>query len=224
MESAYPERRLSLIRRRPKLALTLMPASTTCVHPFATSAVPIDGEMATLIGFYAHVILPRARFHKTISKACSNLTAIHALQHPMLLLYAVLCRASMEPRPEDGDRRDGARMHQASVSRAGSRESIKFKLQAIKYLNEQISTARLDDDHFPVLHTISFLLRIEVSHTTHKPRCGYWDRKLQANWRSRKTIHGNVQLVRAHLSGMQQLQALGVQLGKYAYCSVAPII
>jgi hypothetical protein len=60
-------------------------------------------------------------------------------------------------------------MHQASVSRAGRRESIIFKLQAIKHLNDQISTAQLTDDHFPILHTISFLLRIEVSPATHNP-------------------------------------------------------
>jgi hypothetical protein len=69
----------------------------------------------------------------------------------------------MEPRPEDGDPRDGGRMRRASISRAGRQQCIKFKLQAIQHLNEQISTVRLADDHFPILHTTSFLLRMEVS-------------------------------------------------------------
>jgi hypothetical protein len=37
-------------------------------------------------------------------------------------------------------------------------------------------------------------------------------------------MHGNVELVRAHLSGLQQLQALGVQFDSYPYSSIAPII
>ena len=115
------------------------------------------------------MILPRIRFHKTISEACSQLTVSHALKHPMLL-YAVVCRASIEPRPEDGNPQDGGRMHQASISRAGRRESINFKLHAIKHLNKQISSTRQADDHFPILHTISFLLRIEVSPGPLNPR------------------------------------------------------
>lgn len=47
---------------------------------------------------------------------------------------------------------------------------------------------------------------------------------LQADRCALKTMHGNVELVRAHLSGVRQLQALGVPLDKYTYCSVAPII
>jgi hypothetical protein len=174
MDAGQPEPSSSLMRRLQTSALMPMPGSAAYVDPFATSTVHIDGEMATLLRLYTHVILPRVRFHKTISEACSNLTASHALKHPMLL-YAVLCRASIEPRPEDGDPQDGGRMHQASVSRAGRQESIKFKLQTIQTLNEQISNTRLADDHFPILHTISFLLRIEVSlatHNAHRERSG----------------------------------------------------
>ena len=39
-----------------------------------------------------------------------------------------------------------------------------------------------------------------------------------------ETIHGNVQIVRAHLSGLKQLQTLGISLDKYTYSSLAPII
>lgn len=168
VNSGLPERSSSLIRRHQTSTLTPMPASAACVDPFATSGVHIDEEMATLLRLYTQVILPRIRFHKTISKACSGLAVLHALQHPMVL-YAVLCRASIEPRPEDGDPRDGVLMHQASVNRGGKRESIKFKLQAIKYLNHRIGTAQSADDYLPILHTISFLLRIEVSPFTRYP-------------------------------------------------------
>ena len=54
-------------------------------------------------------------------------------------------------------------MHQASISRAAKSESINFKLHALKNLNKQLGNMRLTDDPFPLLHTISFLLRIEVS-------------------------------------------------------------
>ena len=108
------------------------------------------------------VILPRIRFHVTISEACSKMTEAHAIKYPSLL-YAVLCRASIEPRPEDGDPQDGARMQQASISRAEKQESIGFKLNALKHLNRELSNVQVADDHFPLFHAISFLLRIEVS-------------------------------------------------------------
>lgn len=148
---------------------------------------------------------------------------LHALEHPMIL-YAVLCRASIEPRPEDGNPRDGDRMHQASNCRAARCDSIKFKLQAINHLNKQISNTRLTDDHLPILHTIVILLRIEVSPTTrnsHHERSGV---RSQANWCFLQTMHGDVQLVRAHLSGVQQLIAYRVRFAIYPYSSIAPII
>ena len=109
-----------------------------------------------------HVILPRIRFHVTIYEACSKMTEAHAVKYPSLL-YAVLCRASIEPRPKDGDPQDGVRMHQASISRAAKQETIRFKLNAIKHLNRELSNIQVADDHFPLFHAISFLLRIEVS-------------------------------------------------------------
>jgi hypothetical protein len=107
IDPGQPEHSSSLIRRLQSLAPMPMPASAAYIDPFATSAVPIDGEMATLLRLYSHVILPRVRFHNTISKACSNLAVLNALRHPMVL-YAVLCRASVELRPEDGDRETAA--------------------------------------------------------------------------------------------------------------------
>lgn len=152
----------SVLRRLQTLALPAVPAPAAHLDPFSTSGVQIDAHMARLLTLYTDAILPRVRLHKMISKACSNLAELHALRHPMVL-YAILCRASIEPQPQDGDPQDGSRMHQASISRAGTRESIKFKLQAIKHLNEQISGVQLQDDYFPILHTMSLLLRIEVS-------------------------------------------------------------
>lgn len=108
------------------------------------------------------VILPRIRFHVTISEAAGKMTEAHAIKYPSLL-YAVLCRASIEPRPEDGDPQDGVRMQQASISRAAKQETIGFKLNAIKHLNRELSNIQAADDHFPLFHAISFLLRIEVS-------------------------------------------------------------
>lgn len=141
-----------------------------------------------------------------------------------MILYAVLCGASIEPRPEDGDPRDGDRMHQASNCRAGRCDSIKFKLQAINHLNKQISNTRLTDDYLPILHTIAILLRIEVSPAARNPHHERFGVRSQANWCFPQTMHGNVQLVRAHLSGVRQLIAYRVRFAIYPYSSMAPII
>ena len=169
--------------------------------PFATSVVPINRNMAFLLNLYCNTILPRINFDKSIADGYNHWTVTLALQHPMFL-YAVLCRSSIERESEKEESTEKSRTSLTILRRPPKQESrpesIEFRLEAIRHLNQHLRHTKAGDDSLPILHTIAFLLRSE-------------------------TLYGDLDDIRAHLSGMHQLRALGASFDHYPSSNLAPV-
>ena len=86
-----------------------------------------------------------------------------------MLLYSILCRTSVEVQRNEALLKSEGENFRAIANRYSQPETdstlMKFKLQAILHLNQQLHDLDLEDVYMAALHTFAFLLRTEVSST-----------------------------------------------------------